>query len=76
MELATFGVVTSAVAFLFAIEDEEVVIANRRRKHRYWSAPYLKARCDPMQRNTLAKLELDLIRVSNKYCFRIYSHVL
>jgi hypothetical protein len=64
MESQRVAVVSIAAMFLFAMEDEEVILLNSRRKHRYWVAPYLKDRCNPNQRNTLAKLEMDFLRVS------------
>ena len=47
------------------IQDDMIIIAGikRPRTHAYWMAPYLHARTDATQRNTLAKLEADFLRV-------------
>jgi hypothetical protein len=68
MDVQKLGVLSlsTSLAFLFAMEDEEVIIMHKR-KHRYWMAPYLKARCNPYERNTLPKLEVDFLRVSSIY---------
>jgi hypothetical protein len=65
MDVLKLGVLSSAAGFLFCMVDEDVVVHNSmRRRHRYWMSPYLADRCNPNQRNTLAKLEMDFIRVS------------
>lgn len=55
---------STALGFISVLEDEEVLIMKSKREHRYWMAPYLKDRSNPYQRNTLAKLEMDFLRVS------------
>ena len=45
--------------------DEFVVGGIKRpRTHAFWMSPFLKARTNDRERNTLAKLEADFIRVS------------
>lgn len=61
-----------ALAVSMVIDDEmddSIIIGGirRPRTHAFWMSPYLKARTDTRQRNTLAKLEADFIRV------RLYS---
>lgn len=60
-------VMSASVASMFALDDEDLLLVNYRcRRHRYWMQPYLKDRMNPNQRNTLAKLEVDFIRVSRQ----------
>ena len=65
MESQRVGVISAAIILTsFMDEDEMFFFNSKRRRHRYWAAPYLKDRCNPNQRNTLAKLEMDFLRVS------------
>ena len=58
--------ITAAVTISMIIDEEDLVVINgMRRRHRYWVSPYLRARTDSGQRNTLAKLERDFLRVSS-----------
>ena len=60
-------VVCLAVSLAIADDmDDDLIIAGIRRPrvHAFWMSPYLRDRRNPQQRNTLAKLETDFIRVS------------
>ena len=66
--MSRFKVISLAVSI--ALEDEEddmILLAGikRPRVHAFWMRPFLKARTDSRQRNTLAKLEADFLRVSS-----------
>ena len=53
-------------------QDDEILIVGgikRPRVHAFWMSPFLHARTDPSQRNTLAKLEADFLRVSYLYFY-------
>ena len=57
------------MAMAFAMEDleDDILILGRLKKprlHKFWMKPHLLGRTDTQQRNTLAKLEADFIRVS------------
>ena len=57
------------MAVAFAMEDleDDMLILGRLKKpriHEFWMRPHLQGRTDTQQRNTLAKLEADFIRVS------------
>ena len=60
--------ISAAVSVLMSVDEDEGVLmermAKRRRTHEFWMSPYLHARTDYTQRNTMAKLESDFLRVS------------
>ena len=66
--MAGYRMMSMAVAIAMVDDiDDDVLLAGgikRPRVHAFWMSPFLKARTDPTQRNTLAKLEADFIRVS------------
>ena len=60
-------VIAVALAACLDDTDEEYHLLYQRkcrREHAFWMSPYLHARTDASQRNTLAKLEADFLRVS------------
>ena len=60
----------SILAALLVIEDEmmdEEEFLLTQRTHQFWARPFLAGRDDMSQRNTLAKFERDLIRVSTMW---------
>ena len=62
---ARFAFLSGALALMFLADEEDVMLLEHmRRRHRYWVSPYLRPRTDRRQRNTLAKLEVDFLRVS------------
>ena len=66
MESSRVQVLTAALTVSMMIDEEDIIIVQgMRRRHRYWVSPYLRPRTDTRQRNTLAKLERDFLRVSN-----------
>ena len=59
--------ISLALAVSMDKTEEEYFVINgmkRRRTHAFWMSPYLYARTDQSQRNTLCKLEADFLRVS------------
>ena len=66
-----------AMALSIAMGEEEdddifLMYMRRPRVHRFWMLPYLHQRTDASQRNTLAKLEADFVRVSIPF-FPVYT---
>ena len=59
-----------ALAMAIAMDDEEddqmilSVLRKKKRQHDFWMHPFLYSRTDSSERNTLAKLEADFIRVN------------
>ena len=60
----------ASVAVALSVDEDDMIVmeraAKRRRTHEFWMSPYLHARTDTTQRNTLAKLESDFLRVCIK----------
>ena len=66
-QLNRYKMVSMAVSVAMHDDDDDTIIISgikRPRQHAFWMSPFLKDRTDPTQRNTLAKLEVDFIRVS------------
>ena len=61
-----------AVAIYDHVDDCIEINQLKRKSPTVWMDPYLRGRSDTTQRNTLAKLEADFIKVSNGG--RIYVH--
>ena len=56
--------------------DIELLSQYKRQSPEEWMLPHLRRRTDPTQRNTLAKLEEDFLRVSGSTLVYIYPHML
>ena len=66
-EYAEFRRLSLAISISMVDDDTDLLVIQgikRPRRHAFWMSPFLRARTDMTQRNTLAKLESDFIRVS------------
>lgn len=62
------NILAACISMALSVDEDEMAlmerVARRRRTHEFWMSPYLFARTDNRQRNTMAKLESDFLRVS------------
>ena len=60
-----------ATVFFILDDEEDPFYGETSRVHDFWMRPHLEARYDMSQRNTLAKLERDFVRVSTSWYKKI-----
>ena len=68
--MTRYQMMSLAMSVVLTDDEEDYYIISggikRPRTHAFWMSPFLHGRTDPTQRNTLAKLEADFLRVGTQ----------
>ena len=65
-QMSRYTMMSMAMSVVLTNDEDEFIVSGgikRPRTHAFWMSPFLRERTDMSQRNTLAKLEIDFIRV-------------